>query len=226
MEAQELHVLDAGLMSYGAALELQRDLVAAKIGGDAKDYLVFAEHPPVITLGRSAREEHLKIPRGALASRGVEVFDVERGGDVTYHGPGQLVGYPIIDLKRAGLGVAAYLRLLEAALVAALSRFEIEAFARNRLTGVWTGRGKIAAIGVAVKRWISFHGFALNVNTDLDGFGLIVPCGLAGEAVTSMKEVLGGPIDMQAVRQAVAAAVAEMLGRSTVFEASMGGKAK
>ena len=191
-------------MACSAALELQRRLVAGKIAGDPRDNLVFAEHDPVITLGRRSANRNLLIPRAELARRGIEVLDVERGGDVTYHGPGQLVGYPIIDLKHAGLGVADYLRFLEAVLIDALRALCIKAFVRKGLTGVWTPGGKIAAIGVAVKRWISFHGFALNVNTDLSAFDLIVPCGLSGERVTSMAAVLAQPVDMPTVRETVA----------------------
>jgi len=214
----ELHILDAGRVAYGEALELQWKLVAGKRGGDATDYLLFVEHPPVITLGRSAKEEHVRATRGELKGRGVEVFEIERGGDVTYHGPGQVVGYPIIDLKRAGLGISEHLRMLEAILVEALGTFGIEAFTRKGLTGVWTERGKIAAIGVAVRRWISFHGFALNVNTDVSAFDLIVPCGLAGERVTSMAEALGGAVDAEAVKGAIAGGFARRLSARAVCE--------
>ena len=199
-----LRVIDAHLMRYAEALELQHSLVAQKKGGDEADYLILVEHPPVITLGRRARESHLLLPRRELDRRGVDVFDIERGGDVTYHCPGQLVGYPIVDLKRAGLGVGAWLRFLETALVDAVAAFAVAAFARNGLTGVWTHEGKLAAIGVAVTRWISFHGFALNVNADLSGFDLIVPCGLSSEKVASMSRILGAPVDMNSVKSEIA----------------------
>jgi lipoate-protein ligase B len=209
-----LGIIDAGLMRYSCALELQRSLVARKKDGDESDYLILVEHTPVITLGRRACESHLLMPREEMARRGVDVFDIERGGDVTYHCPGQLVGYPIVDLKRAGLGVGAWLRFIEAALVEALVPFGVAGFARKGLTGVWTHEGKLAAIGVAVTRWISFHGFALNVNADLSGFDLIVPCGLASERVTSMSRILGKPVDMGSVKSEIARVFSRRLGES------------
>lgn len=204
-------VMDLGLLGYGEALSFQRRAVADRKAGRAGDRLILVEHPPVVTLGRLADEANIRLPREALLARGVEVYDVERGGDVTYHGPGQLVGYPIIDLKRAGLGVHEYLRLLEETIIETAAGFAIEAFTRKGLTGVWTCQGKLAAIGVAVSRWISYHGFALNVETDLAGFDSIVPCGLAGERVTSMRRILGRPVDMAAVKRAVADILARRL---------------
>lgn len=212
---RELTVIDAGVMPYSGALTLQKSLVAAKKRGEPRDYLVLVEHNPVITLGRRADEAHLKLPRDALWARGVEVYDCERGGDVTFHGPGQLVGYPIIDLKRAGLGVAEYLRFLEDVIIESLRRLGVEGFRRPRLTGVWTAQGKVASIGIAVTRWISFHGFALNVNTDLSAFEMIVPCGLAGEKVTSISGMTGTPADMAAVKSVVAGVLRERLGART-----------
>lgn len=205
-------LIDIGTTRHAEALALQRSIVAAKKAGDPTDYLIFVEHPPVVTLGRKADETHLVVPRERLIARGVDVVDIERGGDVTYHGPGQLVGYPIIDLKARGLGLTEYLRLLEGALIDALGGFGIEAGRRKGLTGVWSERGKLAAIGVAVTRWVTFHGFALNVSTELSEFGIIVPCGLAGERVTSMKSVLGREVEMAAVKREVAAALGRALG--------------
>jgi lipoyl(octanoyl) transferase len=201
---------------YAEALALQRSIVAAKKAGDAGDYLIFVEHPPVVTLGRKADEKNLVVPREALAKRGIDVVDIERGGDVTYHGPGQLVGYPIIDLKARRLGLTEYLRLLEGALIEALAGFGIEAGRRKGLTGVWSSAGKLAAIGVAVTRWITFHGFALNVTTDVSAFDVIVPCGLAGERVASMKGILGREVEMDAVKRAVAAEMGKALGAEVV----------
>ena len=198
-------LIDAGRMPYAETLALQKRLVAAKKNGDEIDYLILVEHPPVITLGRTARDSHVLFSRNDLAARGIEVHAVERGGDVTYHAPGQLVGYPIIDLRRAGLGVREYLRFLESVVIDVLDVFGIEGFAREGLTGVWTSRGKVAAIGVAVTRWISFHGFALNVETDLAGFDAIVPCGIRDESVTSMSEILGGGVSSDDVKQACVA---------------------
>jgi lipoate-protein ligase B len=214
-----IEITDAGLMAYGEALDLQRGLVRRKVSGDERDFLVFVEHPCVITMGRRGGEKNLRISRDELARRGIEVYDVERGGDVTWHGPGQLVGYPIIDIKRAGLGVTDYLRFLEGVLTESLRVFGIEAFVRKGLTGVWTRHGKIAAIGVAVRRWISFHGFALNVNTDPGAFDSIIPCGLSGERVTSMAEVLGGPVEMARVKESIAGVFSgELAARAAAVE--------
>lgn len=217
MSENTLHVLDAGTVAYDRARRLQKRLLAAKKAGDARDFLVLLEHPPVVTLGRGAAESNLKVPREALAARGVEVYDIERGGDVTYHGPGQLVGYPIVDLKRAGLDVHEFLRLLESALISAAGDLGVEADRRPGLTGVWTSKGKVAAIGVAVSRWISYHGFALNVKRGISGWEFIVPCGLAGESVTSLEDILDDVLDMAAVREIVTAALAHALaGRRVV----------
>jgi len=202
-------------MRYAEALALQRSLVDGKKAGDATDYLVLVEHPPVVTLGRKAEEGHLVVPREALAARGIDVADIERGGDVTYHGPGQLVGYPIVDIKQRGIALDKYLRLLEEALIETLLAFGVEGSRRKGLTGVWTAQGKVAAIGVAVTRWITFHGFALNVNIDPAEFGVIVPCGLAGEKVTSMRAVLGRPVDMNEVKRVVADALEKALAKES-----------
>ena len=218
MGGTELRVIDAGRLGYAEGLELQRALVEAKKAGDAADYLVFVEHPPVITFGRSGKKEHLRATREELAQRGVEVFEVERGGDVTFHGPGQVVGYPVIDIKRAGLGVSEYLRTIEAILLEALAAFGIEAFTRKGLTGVWIKSGKIAAIGVAVRRWITFHGFALNVNMDTKAFECIVPCGLVGESVTSMAEALGGTADVEAIKREIVGGFARRLSADALYE--------
>lgn len=212
---RQLTLIDAGLMRYAEALALQRSLVDGKKAGDATDYLVLVEHPPVVTLGRKAEEGHLVVPREALAARGIDVADIERGGDVTYHGPGQLVGYPIVDIKQRGIALDKYLRLLEEALIETLLAFGVEGSRRKGLTGVWTAQGKVAAIGVAVTRWITFHGFALNVNIDPAEFGVIVPCGLAGEKVTSMRAVLGRPVDMNEVKRVVADALEKALAKES-----------
>lgn len=203
-------------MRYGEAQALQKRLVEAKKAGDERDFLMFVEHPPVVTVGRRGSERHLKLPREALAARGVEVYDIARGGDVTYHGPGQVVGYPIIDLKCSSLDIHSYLRLVENALIDALKTFDISAYRREGLTGVWTDAGKVAAIGIAVSRWITYHGFAVNVKKDTRGFDLIVPCGLASERVTSMEEVAGRPVEAEDVKQTIALSVARALGAEAV----------
>ncbi len=185
MSGRPLEVIQAGRVPYGAALAWQRRLAQDRIAGRLPhDVLLLLEHPPVITLGRSSHAEHLLAPDGA-----VEVFEIERGGDVTYHGPGQLVGYPIIDLTNHRQDLHWYLRTLEQALIDALARLGIPAERKPGYTGVWTREGnrKIASIGVHVKQWVTWHGFALNVTTDLAGFDRIIPCGIAGVEMTSVE---------------------------------------
>lgn len=175
-----------GRLEYEAALELQRDLVEQRKRGQIPDQLLLLEHPHVITLGRNARAEHLLARPEILARAGIRVYPTDRGGDVTYHGPGQVVGYPILDLRAWRRDVVAYVRSLEQVLIDALARFSIQAGRLEGCTGVWIEDRKIAAIGVHISRWITSHGFALNVDTDLDYFRYIVPCGLS-RPVTSMR---------------------------------------
>jgi lipoate-protein ligase B len=156
-----------------------------------QDLLLLVEHEPVVTLGRGTRPGSLPLPPAELGRRGVAVVEVERGGDVTYHGPGQLVGYPILQLREHREDLHWYLRQLEAVLITALGRLGVAAERRPGLTGVWTGGRKIASLGIHVKQWVTFHGFALNVNTDLRGFDLIVPCGIEGVVMTSVAAELG-----------------------------------
>jgi lipoate-protein ligase B len=188
-----LDVVHLGLRSYGEILELQRAVARARIAGDVdQDVLLLVEHLPVVTLGRTARAANLVATPELLAARGVERFDVERGGDVTFHGPGQLVGYPIIDLAGHKKDLHWYLRQLEAALIAALAQWHIPAERTIGLTGVWTAGRKIASIGVHAREWVTWHGFALNVSVDLSYFDLIVPCGIQGVVMTSVERELGG----------------------------------
>jgi lipoate-protein ligase B len=156
-----------------------------------EDILLLVEHEPVITLGRGTRPESLPVPVHGLEQRGIEVFEVERGGDVTFHGPGQLVGYPVVDLRQHRQDLHWYLRRLEAGLITALGELGVAAETNPGLTGVWTGGRKIASIGIHVKQWVTFHGFALNVTTDLSYFDLIVPCGIRDVVMTSVSRELG-----------------------------------
>ncbi len=186
-----LRIEDLGRRPYAEVLELQRDLRRRRIEGElAEDVLLLVEHPPVITLGRGTRASSLPIAPAELERRGVEVFEVERGGDVTFHGPGQLVGYPILDLRGHRPDLHWYLRSLEDVLIQALGRLGIEAGRNPGLTGVWTSGRKIASIGIHVKQWVTLHGFALNVTTDLDPFELIIPCGIRQVVMTSVAEEL------------------------------------
>jgi lipoyl(octanoyl) transferase len=194
-----------GLVGYQAALDLQKELVEQRKQGLISDQLLLLEHPHVITLGarnHNASSNVLETP-DALARRGVAVFETGRGGDVTYHGPGQLVGYPIVELPRARRDVHRYVRDLEEVLIQSVSDFGIAASRVPGLTGIWVGNDKLAAIGVRISRWVTSHGFALNVSTDLSHFGLIVPCGIADKGVTSMERLLGRPVPMAEVVERV-----------------------
>jgi len=206
-----LDVVHLGLRSYGEILELQRAVARARIAGDVdQDVLLLVEHPPVVTLGRTARAANLVATPELLAARGVERFDVERGGDVTFHGPGQLVGYPIIDLAGHKKDLHWYLRQLEAALIAALAQWHIPAERNMGLTGVWTAGRKIASIGVHAREWVTWHGFALNVSVDLSYFDLMVPCGISGVVMTSMERETGARIPLGDVAAAAAAALGDV----------------
>lgn len=186
-----LHVASLGVVSYADALELQRAAARARLDGRLdQDLLILVEHPPVITTGRSTKAGNLLVDRDALAQRGVELFDVERGGDVTFHGPGQLVGYPIIDLKRHKEDLHWYLRQVEQVMIDALAATGIVAGRNPGKTGVWTNGRKIASIGVHARQWVTWHGFALNVTTDLSYFDLMVPCGIADVVMTSVEREL------------------------------------
>lgn len=212
----DIRIIERGIVPYAEALALQRALALARIAGtESQDVLFLLEHPPVITLGRSAGTTHVVATAAHLAARGVDVVEVERGGDVTFHGPGQIVGYPILDLKRAPhrQDLHWYLRQIEQSLINALAAFGIAAGRRPKLTGVWVGERKIASIGVHARDWVTWHGFALNVTTDLSYFDLIVPCGISGVDMTSMaRELAPTPIDLAAVRRAVAESFAATFG--------------
>jgi lipoate-protein ligase B len=182
-----LAVVDLGRRPYAPVLELQRALCRARGEGTIDhDILLLVEHDPVVTLGRSTKATSLPVPLTDLPARGVEVFEIERGGDVTFHGPGQLVGYPIVDLQQLKPDLHWYLRELEGGLIDALATLGIAGQRNQGQTGVWVGQRKIASIGVHVKKWITFHGFALNVTTDLKYFDLIVPCGIDGVTMTTV----------------------------------------
>ena len=213
-----LWVVRLGRMGYATALELQRAVARARISGAIpQDTLLLVEHPPVVTLGRTAKARHLTSSAEYLASRGVELFEVERGGDVTFHGPGQLVGYPIVDLKRHKRDLHWYLRQVEEALIVALADHRIPAERSTGYTGVWTLGRKIASIGVHARDWVTWHGFALNVNTDLSYFDLIVPCGIAGVDMTSIRRELEVErVDPVAVEDSVARSFARVFSLSAI----------
>lgn len=191
---------------------MQREFVAARKQGLIGDRLLFAEHPHVITMGRSSRQEHLLAGREQLDRLGIALWETDRGGDVTYHGPGQLIGYPIVDLREWKRDVVAYLRALEQVLIDAAAEFGICAGRLPGCTGVWVGGAKLAAMGVHVSRWVTSHGFAFNITTDLRYFGYIVPCGLT-KPVTSIEQLLGEAPPRAAVVEAVARHFGRVFGR-------------
>jgi lipoyl(octanoyl) transferase len=199
--------LDWGHTEYRAAWDRQTQLVEQRLTGEVPDTLVFTEHEPVFTFGlRAGSESHLIWSESQLAEARIAAVKTNRGGDVTYHGPGQIVGYPIVSLAEQR-DLHAYLRFLEQVLIDALGCLGFAAARREGKTGIWLGKRKIAAIGVAVRRWVTYHGFALNVNPDLSHFGGIVPCGIAATdgTVTSMQAELGRPVDMEEVKRVLAA---------------------
>jgi lipoyl(octanoyl) transferase len=200
-------VRDLGLKEYVEVWDLQRKLVFERGQEDAPDTVLLCQHPPVYTIGRSSKQP---IPEGLP----YPVHKIERGGDMTWHGPGQLVGYPILKLKELGLGARSYLHALEAVLSEAIRPFGVDAETIRGFTGLWVGRRKLASIGVAVRGGVSYHGFALNVNNSLAGFKLIHPCRLESDAMTTMHAQLGHPVDEHKLTKAVAASLLEHFGRA------------
>ena len=199
-------LLDLGKMPYGEAWDLQKQVWQLRVENRIPDTLILVEHPAVITLGKSGKASNLLVSEEELTRRGIELFRVERGGDITYHGPGQLVGYPIFFIREAIAGVHAFVSRVEESLIQSLSAQCINAERKPKLTGVWIRDEKVAAIGVAVSKRVSFHGFALNVNTDLSQFELINPCGIQDKGVTSMQRLQGQPMSMPLVKHQVASA--------------------
>ena len=204
---RRLIVRRLGRIAYADALALQRALVEERKTGAIDDQLLLVEHPHVLTLGvrGDGGRSHILASPDLLASRRVDVYEAGRGGDITYHGPGQIVGYPIVDLKPDRQDVHRYVRDIEEVLIRTAADYGIEAGRVEGLTGVWVGREKLAAIGVRIARWVTSHGFALNVTTDLDYFGLIVPCGIADRGVTSLERLLGRAVDRAEVEDRIIA---------------------
>jgi lipoyl(octanoyl) transferase len=203
LATRTLDVQRLGLVPYAEALRLQAELVKSRRDGSIADQLLLLEHPHVITLGTASSTDHILVSDEDRALLGIELFETGRGGDVTYHGPGQLVGYPIFDLKPDRCDLHRYVRDIEEALILALRAFDLECDRKPGLTGVWLGEEKVAAIGVRVSSgWITSHGFALNVNTDLQFFDSIIPCGIRDHGVTSMKRALQREVDINEVMDA------------------------
>jgi lipoyl(octanoyl) transferase len=196
-------IVDLGLIGYAEAWALQKRLVAARKADAIEDVLLLCEHPHVITLGRNAKREHLLASEHVLKQKGVELCVTDRGGDITYHGPGQIVGYPILNLGAIRRDVVSYVRMLEEVMIRATAEFGVEAVRENGKTGIWVPAAnsaeKLAAIGVHISRWVTSHGFAYNVSTDLRFFDLIVPCGIADSKATSLEKILGRSIERKEV---------------------------
>ena len=216
IESNDCVFVWSGCVPYGEALDLQMEICRLKRLGFEKDVLLLLEHPPTITLGRNGNRNHLLVGEEFLKSRGVELWNVDRGGDITFHGPGQLVGYPILSLRANERDVHGYMRNMEESLIRLLALFGIEAGRVPGLTGVWTQDGKIAAMGVHISRWVTRHGFALNVNTDLGYYDLIVPCGISGKGVTSMQKHLQRAMDMQEIADRYAIEFGSTFGRQMI----------
>ena len=199
-----------GLTPYASAHALQERLVEARKAGAIGDTLLLLEHPKVITLGRKASQEHILMSSDALAQQGYELHETGRGGDVTFHGPGQLVAYPIVDLKPDREDVRRYVRDLEETMIRVCADYGLTAERSEGLNGAWIGQNKVGAIGVRISQWVTMHGFALNVNTELAGFSAIVPCGIAQRGVTSLQRELGRPLPLLEVEAHVVARFAEL----------------
>jgi len=206
-----------GLTPYAEALVLQEELVARRKRDEIPDQLLLLEHPHVITLGRAANRANVLADDATRARLGVELFETGRGGDVTYHGPGQLVGYPIVKLPPGHQDIRRYVRNIQEVLIRAARDFGVEAEPRGGdFVGVWVGAEKLAAIGVRISRWVTMHGFAFNVATDLNYFQLIIPCGIRGHGVTSLQKLLGRPVEMSAVVESVTRHFGEVFDRESV----------
>jgi lipoyl(octanoyl) transferase len=209
---------DLGLIEYGAAWQLQESLLLentavksalakGEVAGATKHHLLFCEHPPVFTLGKSGKPEHILVSQEELAKRNIAFYPTNRGGDITFHGPEQVVGYPILDLERFFTDIGKYLRLLEEVVILTLADYGLQGDRSAGETGVWLNpesklrARKICAMGVRCSRWVTMHGFALNVNTDMDYFNLIIPCGIQGKQVTSLQKELGHEVPMEEVKE-------------------------
>lgn len=192
----------AGTMDYGVALTLQRSLLTARRSGLIDNVLLLLEHPPTYTIGRRMKaKEHLLFGEEILEKRGIQVYETDRGGDITYHGPGQLVGYTIFDIGAWYQDVFRFLRNLEVVIIRLLGDFDVEAYTEQGITGVWVSNRKVAALGIKVSWWVSMHGFSVNVNPDLSMYDGIVPCGISDRKVTSLEEILGGPVLIEEVEK-------------------------
>jgi lipoyl(octanoyl) transferase len=211
-------VLNVGLIDYDKAWELQRKIFNARLEKKIGDVFIICEHPHTYTIGKSGSEDHLLVDEIKLNEQNIKVYRIDRGGDITYHGPGQIVGYPILDLNNYYLDIHRYLRDIEEVIIKTLKDYEIESGRIKGLTGVWVGNEKICAIGIKVSRWITMHGFAFNVSTDLSLFNNIIPCGINDKSVTSLEKLLFRKIDMNEVIENVIKNFSEIFKVITVYE--------
>lgn len=203
-------VLDLGLVGYDKAYDLQKRLHKFRREGRIDDVLILLEHEPVVTMGRRGKRDNILVSDELLQSKGIRVFEIDRGGDVTLHCPGQLVGYPILDLNFHGKNIHKYLRNLEEVIIRSLKVYGIDGQRIENHTGVWVGEKKIASIGIGIKGWVTFHGFSLNINSDLSYFSLIRPCGFESRMVTSMSQILGRPVEPKDFRNQLVEQFAEV----------------
>ncbi|MBN1624024.1 MAG: lipoyl(octanoyl) transferase LipB [Clostridia bacterium] len=214
MDKKYVKVIDLGKMEYGQALDIQRNARDRRIAGECGDILFLVEHTPVLTMGRRGQDDNVVVSEEFLKENGIDIHWVERGGDVTYHGPGQLVVYPIFDLTAYGKDIRTFVGNLQDSIIEVLNNeYSIDAHAEDgKHTGVYVGTNKIAAIGLAIRKWVSMHGFAFNVNTDLSHFRWIVPCGLGDRGVTSVRELTGREADFNYVKGKIVETLAEKIG--------------
>jgi len=211
LREKSLNIVKLGIVDYGEAHHLQKRLLQEHIEGRGSDFLLLLQHNPVITIGRGGGRDNILMPRAALKAARIDTYETERGGDVTYHGPGQLTGYPIIDLRHFRKDAHWYLRQLEEIIISVLVGYGILGERMEGYTGVWVGNEKVAAIGVAIKRWITYHGFAFNVHPDMSHFQMIRPCGITDKGVTSLERLLGYKTDIDEVIDRTASAFAEVM---------------
>ncbi len=211
-----MQVLDLDRKDYKEVWDMQKTIHTKRVEKKVPNTLILVEHNPVITMGKSGKQSNVLFPVELLVKKGVQYYEIERGGDVTYHGPGQLVGYPIFNVRDGLAGIKPFINGIEEAIIATLDDFGIKGQRKEKMIGVWIKKGKICSIGVAVKSWVSFHGFALNVNTDLSYFDLIVPCGLKNVEMTSMQQILGKEISMQEVKKCVVRNFSEIFKQNNV----------
>ena len=210
-----MQILDLGIKDYKEVWKLQKVIHEKRIGKKIPNTLILVEHNPVITMGKSGQQSNVLFPLDSLKEKGVDFYRIERGGDATYHGPGQLIGYPIFNVRDGLAGIKPFIAGIEDSIIAALLDFGIEGQKKEKMIGVWAGKGKICSIGIAVKRWVSFHGFALNVNTDLSYFDLIVPCGLKNVEMTSMHQIMGKEVSMDEVKNSIVSSISKIFHQNT-----------